>query len=97
MGLRSEAQILVVHNDPTYGGSGGTVGTVSIDSSAPQIAVHELGHSLFSLGDEYVAGWSTPEAYANCQYENCTYGRWAEEISRTIRLSPFNSSCKMTG
>jgi len=45
--------ILVLVNDPTYGGSGGTVAAISMEASAPQIAQHEYGHSFVHLADEY--------------------------------------------
>ena len=45
--------VLVVVNSTIYGGSGGAVGTFSLASDANQIAIHELGHTLFGLADEY--------------------------------------------
>lgn len=58
--LAPEADIvLVMVNDPRYGGSGGVIWEhtpAPCFSSAPKsihIAVHELGHSLAHLGDEY--------------------------------------------
>ena len=44
---------LVLVNDATYGGSGGRVAVVSSHASAAQIAVHEMGHTLAGLADEY--------------------------------------------
>ncbi len=46
-------EILVIVNDTTYGGSGGAFATVSMHSSAPQIAIHEYAHSFADLADEY--------------------------------------------
>jgi hypothetical protein len=46
-------QILVIVNDTTYGGSGGTVGVFSTHASAVGIAQHEYGHSFTKLADEY--------------------------------------------
>ena len=51
--------VIVLHNSDIYGGVGYTeegVGTVSTARLAGLIAVHELGHSLFRLGDEYTYG-----------------------------------------
>ncbi len=45
--------ILVIVNDTTYGGSGGTLATTSIHASAALIAQHEYGHSFVDLADEY--------------------------------------------
>lgn len=46
-------EILVIVNDPTYGGSGRSFSVVSSHSSATQIAQHEYGHSFVGLADEY--------------------------------------------
>jgi hypothetical protein len=45
--------ILVLVNDTTYGGSGGTLGVISMHPYAVQIAQHEYGHSFADLADEY--------------------------------------------
>jgi hypothetical protein len=45
--------IIVLVNDPVYGGSGGPIGVVSTDISAVDIAQHEYGHSFTLLADEY--------------------------------------------
>ncbi len=58
-------QIFAVANASTYGGAGypsQNVGTYSgANSAAPQVAIHELGHSLGNLADEYTYGG--PETY----------------------------------
>jgi hypothetical protein len=49
-------QILVLVNDATYGGSGGTsMAVVSMHSQAVLIAQHEYGHSFANLADEYTS------------------------------------------
>lgn len=45
--------IMVIVNDPTYGGSGGSFAVVSLHGSAALIAQHEYGHSFADLADEY--------------------------------------------
>lgn len=45
--------ILILVNATTYGGSGGTVATISMHPTAPEIAVHEFGHTIAGLADEY--------------------------------------------
>jgi IgA Peptidase M64 len=45
--------IVVIVNDTTYGGSGGSIATVSTNPSALSIAQHEYGHSFTELADEY--------------------------------------------
>lgn len=49
-------QVMVLVNTPYYGGSGGTFATTSLHPSAPEIAIHEIGHSFAQLADEYWAG-----------------------------------------
>lgn len=49
-------QVVVLVNDPNYGGSGGWLATTSLHSAANEIAIHELGHSFSGLKDEYYAG-----------------------------------------
>ncbi|UCG24346.1 MAG: hypothetical protein JSW55_19870, partial [Chloroflexota bacterium] len=46
-------EIIVVVNDPTYGGAGGSFSVVSTHASATRIAQHEYGHSFVGLADEY--------------------------------------------
>ena len=45
--------IMVIVNDTTYGGSGGSTTIISMHSLATQIAQHEFGHSFVDLDDEY--------------------------------------------
>ncbi|MFK7852723.1 MAG: M64 family metallopeptidase [Granulosicoccus sp.] len=48
-------QLVLLVNDNRYGGSGNSGGSVAITSAySPQIALHEMGHSLADLADEYV-------------------------------------------
>lgn len=47
---------VMVVNDPEYGGSGGTILITSVNSLGPEIVVHESGHSLGGLADEYEIG-----------------------------------------
>lgn len=49
-------EVMVLVNTPFYGGSGGTFATTSLHPSAPEIAIHEIGHSFAQLSDEYYAG-----------------------------------------
>lgn len=70
-------QSIVVHNDAKYGGAGYSeenIATTSIHKVGPLLIKHELGHSLFELGDEY--------HYTNAgdEYPNCatTCDRWSD-------------------
>jgi hypothetical protein len=46
-------QILVIVNSSIWGGAGGSIGTTSTASGWENIAIHELGHAVFGLADEY--------------------------------------------
>lgn len=46
-------QIVLLVNDIRYGGSGGTDVAIA-SSAAAEIALHEMGHSIAGLADEYV-------------------------------------------
>ncbi len=46
-------QIVLLVNDPAYGGSGGGVAMASTHPDAVYIVLHELGHSMAGLADEY--------------------------------------------
>ena len=55
----TEADIVVVIvNDPEYGGSGGAVAVASTHSQSGDLVVHEVGHSFGLLADEYDYGSS---------------------------------------
>jgi hypothetical protein len=45
--------ILVIVNDPEYGGTGGGVVVVSTNSAVVELILHETGHSFGLLADEY--------------------------------------------
>ena len=48
-------QIILLVNDLRFGGSANSGGSIAVTSAfAPEIALHELGHSLAGLADEYV-------------------------------------------
>lgn len=46
---------LCLVNATAYGGSGGAVAVVSLDSNSLEVVRHELGHTLAGLADEYTA------------------------------------------
>lgn len=52
-GAQADA-VLVVVASPRYAGSGGRrVAAVTTHDDAPRLALHELGHTVFDLADEY--------------------------------------------
>eukprot|EP00978_Attheya_sp_CCMP212_P006668 scaffold15486_cov53-Attheya_sp.AAC.3 len=72
-------QVIVIHNDPQYGGAGynsAQMATASTHPLAKLIALHEIGHSLFSFGDEY--NGNARNNYANCDVAGCS--KWSDLI-----------------
>ncbi|MFL1011798.1 T9SS type A sorting domain-containing protein [Flavisericum labens] len=65
-------QTLILVNSSHYGGTGGEFPIASIHMSSSEIAIHELGHSLFNLKDEYLV----PDVY------------YAEAINMTQETDP---------
>ena len=49
--------VVVLVNDPKYGGSGGPVVVISTQEQALPQLPHEMGHSLGDLADEYTAAY----------------------------------------
>lgn len=66
-------KILVIVNDPTYGGAGGSFAVQSAHAQAPRIVMHEFGHSFSGLADEYTTPYpgfppcSDTTANPNCE------------------------------
>lgn len=48
--------VLVIVNDTEYGGSGGSIAVASIHPAVVELVLHELGHTLGLLADEYSGG-----------------------------------------
>jgi hypothetical protein len=69
-----------VHDDARYGGAGyraSDVATTTTHADAAHVAVHEIGHSLFGLDDEYASAPRTNGA-PNCDRASCP--RWKDMI-----------------
>lgn len=47
---------LILVNSTKYGGGGGSYAVASINSYSYEIMLHEMGHSIAGLADEYWAG-----------------------------------------
>ncbi|MGY0391793.1 M64 family metallopeptidase [Bizionia sp. KMM 8389] len=70
-------QALVLVNSPYYGGSGGTFPFASTGENGIEIAIHEIGHSLVNLKDEYYPGDAFVEEAINMTQEtDPTQVRW---------------------
>ena len=96
-------QAFVIVNSTTYGGSGGQYATSSVNSSASEIAIHEIGHSFANLADEY---WfrvqERPNQTADGSSETIKWKNWLGENGVGIYPHAENpsqfrphQSCKM--
>ena len=87
-------QGLCIVNSSKYGGAGGTVATCSTDARSAKIAIHEIGHSGFGLGDEYEDGGAASGAepgQPNVTYDpNRATNKWRDLVAAT---TPMPSSC----
>ncbi|HET6232749.1 MAG TPA: M64 family metallopeptidase [Longimicrobiaceae bacterium] len=84
-GLKLRAIVQV--NTPEYGGSGGGVAVFSSEVNAPQIAIHEIGHSEFGLGDEYEDP-AAPQTEKSTANRNIALGPIVTEPLWLNRLTP---------
>mmetsp|Transcript_91604 Transcript_91604/g.196381 ORF Transcript_91604/g.196381 Transcript_91604/m.196381 type:complete len:823 (+) Transcript_91604:70-2538(+) len=93
-GSGSKMQVLVIHNSDTYGGAGGRVATASINPAAPQVAIHEIGHSMFGLGDEYTSSQhnlGNVPVSPNCDVPGCP--KWNDMIGDVPGVACFPGRC----
>lgn len=93
-------QIILLVNDLRFGGSGNSGGRIAITSAFfPEIALHEMGHSLADLADEYVdpliLETSGQPAFEEGRYKNVstlsdpTRVPWAHWIDPSLPLPQF--------
>jgi len=98
--------IMVLINDQTYGGSGGFNYATSYigDDYGPEVAAHELGHSLIGLWDEYGYGGSGSGDGPNCSSDpDGAWDSWKgvngvdayPECSWSNLYRPTNTNCMM--
>jgi hypothetical protein len=83
--------VVVVVNDERYGGSGGAgLAVVSVAPSADLIAIHELGHSIGGLADEYFpeAGAVPCDPVADCPEPNATVRSVREQVKWNAWIDP---------
>lgn len=87
-------QALILVNSTVYGGSGGQFPLSSKGTSANEIAIHELGHSLFNLKDEYYPGDGlAAEAINMTQETNTSLVKWKNWIGiNAIGIYPYGTS-----
>jgi len=94
--------ILVLVNDATYGGSGGAIAVASTHTSVVELVLHELGHSLGLLADEY-GGPAPPECDASVEPPEAnatmvwTLIKWASWIDASTPIPTFTTAPGIPG
>lgn len=74
---------VIVVNSQTYGGSGGSICVASLNNESLEMMLHELGHTVADLADEYFAGASYAREYANMTAESDPEKvRWSRFIGK---------------
>jgi IgA Peptidase M64 len=99
---------VVIVNSTTYGGSGGPVAVYSRAQSADEVALHELGHSEFGLGDEYehLAGCEIAEGHdvhpagepeaPNVTLDRNATNKWRDLVATTTTMpTTTNANCAL--
>lgn len=82
-------RILVVVNDDTYGGSGGSAAVFSTHALAVDIARHEFGHSFTDLADEYDSPYPGYPACSDVTFPPCEANVTDETIPAFIKWEPW--------
>lgn len=78
----ADYSVIIVNSD-TYGGSGGDICVASLNSSSLEMMLHELGHTVADLADEYWAGKSYAAESANMTQESDPEKvRWARFVGK---------------
>jgi hypothetical protein len=92
--------VLVLVNDPTYGGSGGAIAVASTHTAVVELVLHELGHSFGLLADEY--GGSPPpmcDAGVEPSEPNVTkdHIKWTSWIDPSTPIPTFTGTPAIPG
>lgn len=87
-------QALILVNTPTYGGTGGQFPIASASADGNEIAIHEFGHSMFDLKDEYLLqDIYYGEAINMTQETNTSLVKWKNWINENgINIYPYGIS-----
>jgi hypothetical protein len=89
-------KVVVIVNNATYGGSGGSVAVAYNGGQGPAVFVHEFAHSLGGLLDEYVAysgGTKDGAVHVNCFAGTPPAAAWSGIVASTS----YYLECKYPG
>ncbi len=92
--------ILVLVNSTKYGGSGGGIAVSSINSASSEVVIHETGHTIADLADEYETaypGFPPGDAEPNVDYDSAGTGlKWLTWVDAGTPLPTPESSPYLT-
>lgn len=94
--------INVIVNTSYYGGCAGGIAYTSMNSSSPEVFVHEFGHMFGNLSDEYDYGSSSCSA-GSSQNINCTQVTdpntivWKNWLTTAPLPTPSGTNCSLIG
>jgi MYXO-CTERM domain-containing protein len=81
--------LIVIVNDPKYGGAGGFIAVFAANEYAGEVSVHEYGHSMGGLADEYDdPSPGFPECTDDCPEPNVTTRTNREEVKWNLWILP---------
>ncbi|MDB5227390.1 MAG: peptidase protein [Bacteroidota bacterium] len=94
--------INVIVNTSYYGGCGGSYTFTSMNSSSPEIFVHEFGHTFGNLSDEYDYGSTnctagTVQNINVSQVTNVNTLVWRNWLTTALIPTPEGTSCGLIG
>ena len=91
----------VIVNTPYYGGCGGSVAFTSMNSSSPEVFVHEFGHSFANLSDEYDYGTGcapgTVQKINVSQQTDTSLLVWKSWLTTAPIPTPAGTNCNLIG
>lgn len=104
LGAAQHDLVLVIVNDSVYGGSGGAVAVASTHTSAVELILHEVGHSLGLLTDEYTdnppacPSTTNEPPYANATLQTSrTLIKWGAWVAATTPLPTTATTAAVPG
>jgi hypothetical protein len=78
-------EIVVIVNDSTYGGAGGAFSTISTNSLAADVFIHEYGHTFTRLADEYTSPYPGFPACSDINGPACEANVTDETVRANIK------------
>jgi hypothetical protein len=85
-------QLVVLLNDPVYGGSGGSIAVTTTNGSARYIVIHEYGHTFHDLADEYTSAYPGFPACSDISGPSCEPNVTNQTVPSLIKWNSWIAS-----